>query len=270
MKSKKIIGIYESEIEKISGCYHILINDFDKDANHNFRTGIKKLRAFIRLVNTSQKDHPNKIPGKIKKFYRLAGDARNLQLHEQRISALCKDLLIEKPSVYLDCLHDDEKNKRKETESLTHHISFKDFRRKLLNDVPEELTEENKNEFVKNNMVRVAQLLMLPVYYDETFHDVRKVIKDIMYNYDYLEDAISFILPYPLNDLKFMENLADVLGDFHDLSLALFFLNPIHIDGIEETNEAALLAELKKHLQLRKEDLKNELLHLFTPVKTRL
>lgn len=269
MKSKKIIDTYNTRLKKISRHHHQLLNDFDNDENHKFRVEMKKLRAFIRLVNLAKQDQ-DKIPKSIKKFYHDAGDIRNLQMHEQRINNLAKDLSIESPHLYLEQLKAEEKATLRKAREITGDISLKDFEEKLIVHAPVELTRENKTEFVKNNFSRLSLLLMLPIYFDETFHDVRKIVKDLMYNYEHLKDAVVTIIPYPLNDSKFMEKLADAIGDFHDLCLALFFLSPLYTDGIENTNEVTTLAEMKAHLQLRKDKLKNELFQLLVPVKQQI
>src|SRR6266436_3162758 len=51
---------------------------------HHFRVEIKKLRAFLRMLQTGR-DAPIKIPGSLKKIYHYAGLIRELQLHQQTI-----------------------------------------------------------------------------------------------------------------------------------------------------------------------------------------
>lgn len=131
------------------------------------------------------------------------------------------------------------------------------------------MSEENKKEFLKRSIERLASLLVLPIYYDETFHDIRKIIKDIMYNYDYLDEQIDLMVPSPLKDMNFMESLTETLGNFHDLSLALLFLSPPYLDETNE-EEKTTLYELKTHFQLRESNLENELLQLLTPIKFKL
>lgn len=261
---------YESAIEKIREHYFSLLKDFDKEDNHNFRVEIKKLRAFIRLINLSQPLFESKMPKPIKKIYHLSGDVRNLQLHEERTNVLCEYLLINKPTQYLQYLCEEEKSKRKKAGQTADKISFKDFKEKLTADVYKDLSKEDKNEFLKNSISRLTQILALPVYYDETFHDIRKVIEDILYNYDYLEEQINSFIPFPLSDPNFMESLTGALGNFHDLSLALFFLSPVYLDHADQEKEEKILYELQTHFELRKNDLENELLQLLTPIKYRL
>lgn len=239
MKLKKISAKYKKGVRTIAESYHHLLNDFDADDNHDFRVGVKKLRAFIRLTNR------NKIPKPIKKFYRLVGELRNIQLHEQRVQSFSDDL-----EPYLETLHQEERSLRKKAMHSA-PLSLKRFQKKLVHNAPAKLTQEEKTGFLKQNISRLAQLLALPYYSDEDLHEIRKVLKDIMYNFDYLKDAM---LPAPLNNLQFMKELTDKLGDFHDLVLALSFV------------EGTGYVRLQTHLQLSKDNLKNDLLSLLRAV----
>jgi CHAD domain-containing protein len=70
---------------------------------------MKKLRAVIRLINTNISEKKKiKIDRKIKSVYNKTGNIRNLQLHQQRVSHLCDEMLLEKPVLYLQLLHDVE------------------------------------------------------------------------------------------------------------------------------------------------------------------
>ena len=141
---------------------------------------------------------------------------------------------------------------------------------KLANDVPEELTNENRNSLLENYHSRLAQLLALPCYFDETFHDIRKLLKDLMYNHGFLERSISTLMPPMLHDLAIIETLTAVLGDFHDLCMALFFLGPSHLFQLGNDNEKAVLDELSMYFNLRKENIRNEMLNLLLPLKDQI
>jgi CHAD domain-containing protein len=269
MKTEAIRKVYRSKIKKIAKYYRILTGNFNPDDNHYFRVEVKKLRAFMRLVNFSRGVHEHKIPKPLKKYYRLVGDIRNLQLHQQRIKSLSNDLLIGNPEQYLKGLSEEEKALKKKAKKKK-SLSFKDFEKRLLDDTPQELTEEAKTQFAEMNIVRLTQIVMLPIYYDETLHDIRKLIKNLMYNYDYLGEQVNLIIPFPLNDPAFLESLADTLGNFHDLSLAIFFLSTSHLNHASEEKERRMICELKNHLSVRKDNLKNELCDLLMSVKQRL
>jgi CHAD domain-containing protein len=270
MKNRDIVDEYKCRIKKVLKQYGDLFDKFSVEDNHNFRVEIKKLRAFLRLVTLASPEQPQKIPKSLKKFYNLVGDIRNLQLQDQRIDGLCEILLIRKPDVYLKCIHDEEDSKKKKAQKLKEDISLDDFEKKLADDVPEKLTVENKNALIENYRSRLTQLLALPCYFDETFHDIRKLLKDLMYNHGFLERAISTLMPPMLHDLATIEMLTSVLGDFHDLCMAFFFLSPSHLFELRNDNEKAVLDELSMYFNLRKENIKNEILNLLLALKDQI
>ena len=59
---------------------------------HEFRTEIKKLRAFLRLLNVEAGDDSRlKISKEMKTFYGYAGTIRNLQLQLKNMYAFAGD-----------------------------------------------------------------------------------------------------------------------------------------------------------------------------------
>lgn len=267
MKNKELNGIYKSGFKKIGKYYHRLTENFKEDDIHFFRVEIKKLRAFIRLVNLSGAQKEHKIPKPIKKFYYALGSIRNLQLHQKRIRALSRDLSIKYPSGYLQCLHDKEKLKKTKALRMAKPNSFKKFKKQLIKEAPAELSKQSKDAFVQMSKSRLVQLLALPFFYDETVHDVRKIIKDLMYNYEYLESSINNVIPSALNNSESMEILTSVLGDFHDLCVLIFFLDNVTGNYFAEACEKAALTQLKDHLLLRKDNMMDEVIKLFTHVR---
>lgn len=264
MKRKELTGIYKSGFKKIDKYYHRLAHSFKGNDIHLFRVEIKKLRAFIRLVNLSGTHVQHKIPKSIKKLYQAFGSVRNLQLQQERITGLCRDLSIENPSAYLQCLLKLEKRSGKKASRLANSNAFKNFKKQLIEEAPIELSKQTKEAFIQKNTSRLVQLLALPLLYDETVHDVRKIIKDLVYNYEYLEFSISNIIPFALNNSEAMERLTSVLGDFQDLCVGLFLLDSINSNSPGETG---VLDELKTHLRLRKESMMVEVLKSLAPVR---
>ena len=51
MKEKEIVEIIEDRFKKIDTLAHIILNDFDEEAIHDLRVEVKKLRAFLRLLD---------------------------------------------------------------------------------------------------------------------------------------------------------------------------------------------------------------------------
>ena len=67
MKEKEIVEIIEDRFKKIDTLAHIILNDFDEEAIHDLRVEVKKLRAFLRLLDIKKDGEPI-IPKLLKKF----------------------------------------------------------------------------------------------------------------------------------------------------------------------------------------------------------
>ena len=70
---------------KLSNLFARIIINFEMESIHEFRTEIKKLRAFLRLLNM-QSDRQLKISKEIKKFYGCIGMICNLQLQIKNVN----------------------------------------------------------------------------------------------------------------------------------------------------------------------------------------
>lgn len=267
MTAKVIKDAYKARFKKLSKVYHFTLEDFKLNSIHHFRVEMKKLRALIRLVNLSCIEDQNKIPKSLKSFYNIAGNIRNLQLHRQRITDLSKDLSIEPPSLYLQFLKEEERAMEKEAQQLAVNISLKDFEKKLISKIPDQLTKEVRIAFVEKRRRRLGELFTLPFYYDEGLHEIRKILKDLMYNYEILQDVIVAEFPSAINHLKPMQSLTQTLGDFHDLCVALFLLSSIYLEKVSDRDEADVLNQLKTQLQLRKENMKEEIIDSLKPFR---
>jgi CHAD domain-containing protein len=266
MKKDDIIDVYKSRFKKLSDSFQKVPEEFAMDDIHRFRVEMKKLRAFIRLTNLTTPEHQHKIPKNLKKFYNTCGNIRNLQLQLQRITNLASDLLMEAPDLYLQYVRDEEKLAKKKAHELAGSISLRQFEKELT-DSSSNLPQEIKTVFVQKSKQRLSILFTLPFYYDEALHDIRKTVKDLMYNYKYADQEINIELPPALARLKNMETLTTNLGDFHDLCIALFLMSPMYLDHLSGLTEKELLCEFRDQVQLRKEAIKNEIVQTFAPIK---
>lgn len=257
MKKARIVDTYKQRFKKISKHYTNLLEDFDPEEIHLFRVEMKKLRAFIRLNNLILTLNRQKIPKEIKSFYNITGNIRNLQLHHKRVLNLCEDLLLNKPSQYLEQLADEEKQMRLKAKELATRISFNDFEKKLRKQAAEKISKTVYKIFVAKNNVRLAELIALPFFYDEALHEIRKILKDISYNWSHIEQVATVDLPAQWTDLSTIEKITEELGNFHDLCVALYLLTPQFVDETITQNEKEILNVLKDQLQLRKTQLKD-------------
>ena len=268
MKSGEIINVFDKKFKKVKKHYNKLLEDFEIEEIHGFRLEMKKLRGFIRLINTNIPEEKKiKILGKIKSFYNTAGNIRNLQLHQQRVSHICDDMLLEKPVLYLQLLHDVENKQKKKAGRIADKISYNQFRKKIIDLVPDKLKAKSVKAFVIQKKHTLLELIFLLDYSDEALHEIRKVLKDLLYDWKYLSPYLPPALPAYFTNKKNIEVFTDKLGEFHDLCIALFFLKPVYIDEISDEEEKKILLTVKRKLEENKGEMKEEVNTLLNHVK---
>jgi CHAD domain-containing protein len=259
MKANAIIDVYQARFRELSKYYHVTLEDFKPKDIHCFRVELKKLRAFIRLINLASVEDQAKIPKSLKRFYNITGNIRNLQLHQQRVNELCKDLNLGLPSSYMQFLKKEEQVMKEKARQMTGEISMHNFETKLISKVPEQLDKKVKTAFVQKRETRLEELFTLPLYYDEGLHEIRKLVKDLVNDYKYIGKFVDAELPSGVDELKEMEPLTIAVGGFHDLCVALFLLSPVYVEKVTDHDEMQVLNKIKSELQLRKEHVKKEI-----------
>jgi len=266
MEQNQVIEKYRSLFKKLSKYYHKVIRDFDLDDIHDFRVEIKKLKAFIRLMNMATPDEQHKLPGSLKSFYNVIGNLRSLKLHHQRIISLCEELVVGKPENYLKELSKQKKYWRKTALQIAEDISLKDFENKLVHNTSENIDAKVINNFIVKYKNKLEHLISLRFYLDQTLHDIRKTLKDIMYNWSYVQAGAGILLPGEWRELKSIESAASKLGDFYDLCVSIQLLH-LYFPAQTDQEETAALGKLEAHLQLHKTELKTEIKNWLLPIK---
>ena len=258
MKREEIIDVFHKRLKKIKKCYSLVVQDFDIDAIHDFRVEIKKLRAFIRLLNTETANHQIKIPGRIKEFYGATGEIRNLQLHEQKLVSFCSERQLDLPGHYLSVLDVLGKKEKEKAKRVGDRISFNHFEKSLIQAAPLTLSDESVQYFVLQKQRALQRLLQDTS--DETLHEIRKILKDFLYNWGFISTYVSFFLPQYFTDSKNIDSMTTMLGDFHDVCVAISFFNSSLTEMKNEGVEKEQCELIKKEFEDNKAHLKDEIL----------
>ena len=272
MKSDEIINAFDIRFKKVKKHFNKLFEDFEIEEIHGFRLEMKKLRAFVRLINTNIPEEKKiKIGGKIKSFYNTTGNIRNLQLHQQRVSHICDDMLLEKPVLYMQLLYNEESMLKKRAEQIADKTLYSHFRKKIIDLVPDKFNTESVQAFVIQKQHALLELIFLLDYSDEVLHEIRKVLKDLLYDWKYISSYVPSALPAYFTNKKNIEVSADRLGEFHDLCIALHFFKPVYIDKIADyEKEKKVLLTVKRQLEETKGEMKEEINTLLNHVKQKM
>lgn len=257
MKQEDASDYIDKRLKQMRKHYNALLKDFDLDEIHEFRLAYKKMRAFNRLKNAGlPKDVQIKIGSKIKAIYQATGLIRNHQLHETRMHDLAKDLMVPIPGEYIANLENEKQKLKTDVKAKSRLIVFKQFQLKMQDGTNQSINETSIKNFIVQKQFELIQILAITSFTDNDFHSVRKMLKDILYNYSWVNGNGHQIGRGSLSDIKNVESLTVKLGDFHDLCIAIDFLNPNSISYVEDGEEKKVLFFIKQQLEWSKQNLK--------------
>jgi CHAD domain-containing protein len=220
MHTKALKHIIDQRCAALETAVAEIHKDFDKDAIHAFRVQVKKLRAFLRLLNL-------KLPGKIKKCYAAAGQIRDIQLQVKQINKASGE--IGAPVEYLSVLEEHLEKRKTIFEDVSKKNHFTGSRQKLIKKLPSKLPFENIGQLLHEEITGILSLIETGLNEDDDLHRSRKKIKDIVYINEIYQEALkdqhgSEILNAPA--VKKALALAKELGKFIDKWVALSLLKP--------------------------------------------
>jgi len=268
MKSGEIKNVLKKRFKMVKKHYNKLFEDFAIEEIHGFRLEMKKLSAFIRLINTNILEKKKiKIGGKIKSFYNTTGNIRNIQLHQQRVSHLCDEMLPEKPVHYLQFLRNKENMLKKKARRIADKNLYNHFWKKIIYLVPHKSGKKAVQAFVIQKKHALLELIFLLDYSDEALHTLRKVLKDILDDWKYIGSYVPAALPDYFTNKKNIEVFTDKLGEFHDLCIAFYFFEPIYINKVTDEKEKQILLTLRQKLEESKDRIKEDISTLLNHVK---
>jgi CHAD domain-containing protein len=264
----KTIPVIDKRVKKTGKYFRRVLKNFQAEDIHNFRLEIKKLRAFMRIAGNEKEGGGARPGAKITSFYHITGDIRNLQLHHQRIEILGNELFLPLPVNYMSRIRTEEFIFRKQAREEAEKISIRHFEKHCHEVLPSEFKGHIMSDYTLRMQVVFSQLLATKNLTDENLHEVRKTLKDLLYNRSFIAPFAIGVFPGLYDSEKSIEILAERLGDFHDLCVAEDFMKrskPWN-DKIPEEND--VLTVLTEKLTEQKNDLKKEIIDSLEELKT--
>jgi CHAD domain-containing protein len=233
MKKQVITSVIKKRFNNIREYISHMLADFEEESIHDFRTETKKLRAFLRLLNAGHNKAQSGISKKIKVYYWYAGNIRNLQLHVKSIN----ETKGAKPEVYL-------RNVKKQVESLQgalrslHSPSNFNSPKKIIRNWVAEPGKPPVKKFVEQKAGEFKHMLLL-IKQDEILHAIRKLLKDLLYNWKYIKEY-SLLLPAAISAKKQIAELTDTLGEFCDRITGISILQTYLVATPDPADKKAL------------------------------
>ena len=255
MKKGEMEEIISGHFKKIDKLFPKIIAGFKIEDIHIFRTEIKKLRSFLHLLDMEVDGDPRfKITKKLKTFYGYIGVIRNLQLHVQNINNYFQNSNDELPRLYITKLNGEIEYWESTTkEFIDAHNNFLDDEEKLLSELPYRLRKSSIKKFIKY-IVYEIQVMLIRLHNDEALHSIRKFLKDLLYNWEYVKSYIVKLSP-GINHEKEIRSLIEILGDFRDKCIDLTLLKTYVTDTCLDKDKP-VLGKLILSWEIEKESLK--------------
>lgn len=255
MNKAKIKVVLNEHLKRLQRYYKAVFKSYGPERIHQFRLEYKKLRAFIRFVNTGvQKQNRLKLGSKIKAIYRKLGELRNYQLHRERMDGLLHHLLLPAPENYFRMIEESQKEVIMAANGFANDFSLTHFKQQLLENPFNPISTATKECFVQQKAKALLGIILLKAYTDEDLHAIRKILKDILYNKSLLASQ-NELLPPLFADWDYLENFAAQLGNYHDLCIALDLASHQMIVAVDNKAEQSTLNFLHKQLQWSKHKL---------------
>ncbi|MBS1584650.1 MAG: CHAD domain-containing protein [Bacteroidetes bacterium] len=216
MNRKKTAALLEDRLKDVSDTVIKVAPGFEEDDIHAFRVAVKKLRAYMRLVSSADKQPKLILSKKFHELYDIAGAIREAQLRLKKAGAP-KDKLA---GYIADLEHRIAFNKEEWQKKYNEDV-VKKLSKKLTGKDLKKLPDKTLTAFMKDKM-QVLEDAADTSPNDETIHECRKSVKDMLYNTKLAEKhwpgAFKKVEHLPLSKL---DELSDMLGDYNDERLLL-------------------------------------------------
>ena len=184
---------------------------------HSFRLEVKKLRSFLALLSV---DHSKiSAPRRLKKLYGILGKIRLNQLQRNAITGTTEKYNILLPAQYLAGLEKEKRELKKEAENLIHKTKSLSAK-KLIRVIPARANAGMLRKYFARQGSRLHGLLQLRLDDNESLHQVRKILKSLLYALSFLKQQDEIKKYFSNDQIKDLKLLESKIGEFHDISIS--------------------------------------------------
>jgi len=241
------------KLHKISKCFD---NVCEMEDIHRYRVEVKKLRALLRLINSNGNFHI-KLSNQLKKAYHAFGNMRTLQIQLQRVIDIATELNRPLPQTYMQLLRIDLQAKKEIARDLVRNTHL----RKDLNNIQSAIrtaTNVMPSKFILDRADQLQRIFDGACGTDESLHLLRKILKDILYTWPYITKNELIDLPVQLQDKETAKDWAMVLGEYHDLCIAISLTGKDYLDRIPGGQERVFLLDIQQYWRNNKDAMQQQ------------
>jgi len=216
MKKETFRKVLKDDLEQIGQYCHSIDKKFDGEKIHQLRLQAKKARALMRLIALQTGNAELKFSRRIKELYRLAGIMRDHQLMLLEIDDNIPEL-----GKWL-----------RHNIGVAQHKWQDNYKPKVISRFADKMDDLVKavdigtaEKFFRQRCKIIRKTITDPAPEDEALHELRKLLKDMMYVASFCEEhwpkAYQRLERFPLADLK---PLSTIAGDYNDHTNRISFL----------------------------------------------
>ncbi len=176
---------------------------------HKLRVAYKKLRALLRMAASA--GYATRIPPALKKLYEAAGDIRDLQLHQRAVHAYFQQYNT-LPEHYLQHIQHEITEAIISFNKMYKQVSFKRVYKLAFEHLPVKLSRKELINWHSQH-VNTIKAMSNSTVTDESIHEIRKHLKDLIYTSAYLSSGETYTEP------------AELLGAYMDSCVLVTFMN---------------------------------------------
>jgi len=220
MKKKDEIAYFDKEWDTMKAHLTAFLNEEQQEDLHRFRVQVKKLRAFLILID-SKKRHPELANyfRPVRMVFKMAGEIRNAYLNLELGKAYQNEM-----NEFLIAQH------QLLDKAIADFIAVKDPHLKKIKKAYKNIAEKIKpvddihiTMFYINNLEQIAAWLE-HVKFDDQLHECRRLVKILIYNYKLVHTKLDI----GFNE-DYMQDIQTAIGDWHDniVAMELFSQNQV-------------------------------------------
>ncbi len=244
--------ILQKQIKKVAKAARSVTPEFKTEDIHSFRVSVKKLRAIVHFINSVKGQPDLKMTGKFKTLYRIAGTLRDAHLKYETLTHNNLQL-----TAYYDNLSAIIARNKQEWCKLNSDKVMDKLHRKLTGEDLIEIVPAMLTRYFKRTVRKIKELNDNQPN-DEHIHQMRKLIKDLVYITAVCEkqwkDAEEEVAKIPHTQLIDISNL---IGIYNDGSILLDELSAFSSTDMKGEEQKAMTDyindEMQHHLALRKD-----------------
>jgi CHAD domain-containing protein len=261
MKQRTIISMLKKRCRNLHRHYQDLLEDFAVEAIHDFRLEVKKLRAFLRMLNACATSKGNlRITKELRAFYGAVGEVRCLQLQEELVNQFCKEAGYAAPVHYLSALLGMESEAKVKVREAAMLFQAEIYHRRLLKAAKGRKFTGVADSFAAEKTKELVGCLSAVSLQDEDLHGVRKILKDLLYVWYWIAPFLSGAMEGQVLTRQYFVTLTEKLGDFQDMCTALTLLAPAYCGPVTGLREKKVLDAFAQYCTERKEALREAII----------